>query len=100
MLVLFAKQDIDQSNLKVRAGHPLPARFQQSYMTLRSLKENLGPDAIIPFSTEDTQGYVLVEASKIAILEQENVMLRQQLAEAKSKPGGGGGKQADKKETQ
>lgn len=80
MLVLFAKKDIDQPNLKVRAGYPLPARFQQSYMTMRSLKETLGSDAIIPFSTEDTHGYVLVEGERLAALERENAQLKQHLA--------------------
>ena len=97
MLVLFAKRDIDEANLKVRAGHPLPSRFQQSVFTLRSLRDHLGEDAVIPF-TEDTKGYVLVETSRIAALEKEVAQLKQQLA---SKPGQLG-KQAggDKKEIQ
>lgn len=89
MVVLFAKHDINQLNLKVQAGHPLPARFQQSYMTLSSLRKSLGEDAIIPFSTEDTLGYVLVEKNRIAALEAENAKLKEQLVNAK-------GRKADK----
>jgi len=100
MQVLFASIDINEDNLKVRAGHPLPARFQQSYMTLRSLRESFGHDAIIPFNTDDTQGYVLVQADKIATLEKENAQLKQQLAERVSKPGQIGKAGGDKRETQ
>lgn len=91
MIVLFAGRDIDESNLKVRAGHPLPSRFQQSSMTARSLRQHLGQDAIISL-TEDNQNYVLVETGKIAALEREIAQLKQQVG----KPKAGG----DKKETQ
>lgn len=80
MQVLFARHDIDQPNLKVRAGHPLPSRFQQSTIfTLKSLKEHLGPDAIISL-TEDNKDYMLVSISKLKALEAENEQLRQRLA--------------------
>ena len=99
MQVLFARQDIDLPNLKVRAGHPLPSRFQQSTIfTLKSLKEHVGPDAIISL-TEDTRDYRLVSINKLealdaenAQLKQENEQLKQQLA-AKSKKAGGDNKE-------
>ena len=78
MQVLFAKQDIDLANLKVRAGLPLPSRFQQSTIfTLKSLNEHLGPDAIIKL-TEDTKDYRLVSISKLEALDAENDQLRQE----------------------
>ena len=93
MQVLFAKQDIDLANLKVRAGHPLPSRFQQSTIfTLKSLRENLGPDAIISF-TEDTKDYMLVSIGKLQALEAENEQLRQQLAGKGKKTVGGDNKE-------
>ena len=94
MLVLFAKNDIDQDNLKVKAGHPLPSRFQQSFLTRQALERQLGKDAIIPL-TADTQGYVLVETKRLADLESENANLKQQLAERSKKLSG-----TDKRETQ
>ena len=80
MQVLFARHDIDKPNLKVRAGHPLPSRFQQSTIfTLKSLKEHLGPDAIISL-TEDNKDYMLVSISKLQALEAENEQLRERIA--------------------
>jgi hypothetical protein len=66
MSYLFAAKDIDQPNLKVKAGRPLPERFQ-ARQYLKYLREALGADAIVEIG-ESTPGYVLVKAEEFEAL--------------------------------
>ena len=67
--MLFAKKDIEELNLKVKAGHLLPDRFQ-SFQSVKSLKETLGEDAIVEV-TPATTGFILMPENYIESLQND-----------------------------
>lgn len=78
----FATVDINEVGLKVRAGRPLPDRFQ-AYEPVKNLRRTFGNSAIIKIDST-TDGYVLVDAKQLAALKKENAKLKEQISKAGS----------------
>lgn len=76
--VWVAARDINEPNLKVKAGSPLPDRFQSRYVVKHQLMPYIGEDA---FKLTDPQTPVTSTDDRIAALEASNDMLRSRIEE-------------------
>jgi len=74
-VALFAKQDIESGNLRVRAGQMLPSRFQNSTFIFNQLKKDLGKDAVVEIDNM-TEGFAVIERKKLEAMQTELATLR------------------------
>ena len=80
----LAARDIIEESLKVRAGKPLPERFQ-NYMAVKNLRQTLGKDIVVDLSVSDD--YVMVPI-KLLSPETRKSLQAELAALGKSKAGG------------